>query len=65
MMGARDNQEVRNHASEICRLPVKGYGTTEFAMSDTKLDDLVTAAKNSMAAHLAARGLISTATAGA
>jgi NTE family protein len=65
MMGAQDNQEVRDHAAAICRLPVKGYGTTEFAMSDAKLNDLVTAANNAMVAHLAARELISTASAGA
>ena len=58
MMGAQDNQEVRNHAADICRLPVKGYGTTEFAMSDAKLNDLVTAANHAMVAHLAGRGLI-------
>lgn len=57
MMGAQDNQEMRQRASEICRLPVKGYGTTEFNMSDTRLKALVDGGSNALKAHLQARGL--------
>ncbi len=58
MMGARDNEDVREHASEICHLPVNGYGTIEFNMSDTKLKALVAAAHDAVVAHLKARNLI-------
>jgi len=57
MMGAQDNEEMREHASEICRLPVKGYGTTEFDMPDAKLQALVQAGQTSVEAHLQSRNL--------
>jgi NTE family protein len=57
MMGAQDNHEMRQHDSEICRLPVKGYGTTEFNMPDAKLQALVQAGHDSMVAHLKSRGM--------
>ena len=57
MMGAQDNDEMRQHASEVCRLPVKGCGTTEFDMSDAKLKALVDAGRNAMVAHLKSRNL--------
>jgi hypothetical protein len=57
MMGAQDNQEIRERAPEICRLPVKGYGTTEFNMSDDRLKALVDAGASAVQAHLQARGL--------
>ena len=57
MMGAQDNQEIREHASEICRLPVQGYGTTEFDMPDAKLQALVAAGKAALEAHLGGRNL--------
>jgi len=65
MMGAQDNDEIRQHAAEICRLPVKGYGTTEFNMSDARLSALVDAGRNAMAAHLLTRHLASSPAAGA
>ncbi len=57
MMGAQDNQEIRDHASEICRLPVQGYGTTEFDMPDAKLQALVSAGRAALEAHLRGRDL--------
>ena len=30
-------EEIRRHAKDICRLPAKGYGTTEFDMADDRL----------------------------
>lgn len=57
MMGAQDNEEIRQHAAEICRLPVKGYGTTEFDMPDAKLQALVLAGQTTMEAHLQSRNL--------
>jgi NTE family protein len=57
MMGAQDNEEMRQHASEICRLPVKGYGTTEFNMSDDRLRSLVAGGQSALEAHLRSRNL--------
>jgi predicted acylesterase/phospholipase RssA len=57
MMGAQDNAEIRSHAQEICRLPVKGYGTTEFDMPDQRLSALVEGGRQAMLAHLTARKL--------
>jgi NTE family protein len=57
MMGAQDNDEIRRYASEVCRLPVKGYGTTEFDMPDEKLKALVDAGRNAVTAHLMSRDL--------
>jgi NTE family protein len=57
MMGAKDNDEIRAHESEICRLPAKGYGTTEFDMPQERLDALVEAGRNAMRVHLASRNL--------
>jgi NTE family protein len=55
MMGAPDNAEIRQHEAEICRLPVKGYGTTEFSMSDQRLAALIEGGRDAMKAHLASR----------
>jgi predicted acylesterase/phospholipase RssA len=55
MMGAPDNAEMRQHEAEICRLPVRGYGTTEFSMSDQRLATLVEGGREAMKAHLASR----------
>jgi len=57
MMGAQDNEEMRQHASEICRLPVKGYGTTEFDMPDAKLQALIEAGRSALEIHLQTRNL--------
>ena len=57
MMGAQDNDEIRQRASEICRLPVKGYGTTEFNMADARLKALVDGGASAVQAHLQARSL--------
>ena len=57
MMGAQDNAEMRAHASEICRLPVRGYGTTEFDMPDEKMAALVKAGHDITVQHLKGRRL--------
>ena len=64
MIGAQDNEEIRERASEICRLPVKGYGTTEFNLSDARLQALVDGGSSAVKAHLQARGLSGVAAAG-
>jgi NTE family protein len=57
MTGARDNALIDHFSAEVCRLPAKGYGTTEFDMPKTKIDSLVQAGRDAMKAHLAGRGL--------
>ena len=57
MMGAADNDEIRKRAAEICRLPVKGVGTTEFNMDDQKLQSLIKAGHDAVTVHLEGRGL--------
>jgi NTE family protein len=57
MMGAADNDEIRKRSSEICRLPVKGVGTTEFNMDDAKLQLLIKAGHDALVVHLEGRGL--------
>jgi predicted acylesterase/phospholipase RssA len=57
LTGANDNSEIRSHEAEICRLPAKGYGTTEFEMSQDRLNALVEAGRTAMHAHLATRDL--------
>ena len=57
MMGAQDNDEMRARAPEICRLPVRGYGTTEFDMPDAKMAALVQAGHDITVQHLKGRRL--------
>lgn len=52
MTGAQDNNEIRRHAKDICRLPAKGYGTTEFDMAEDRLAALIDAGRNAMRRHL-------------
>jgi predicted acylesterase/phospholipase RssA len=53
MTGAQDNTEIRRHEADICRLPAKGYGTTEFDMAPERLEALINGGRNAMRAHLA------------
>lgn len=57
MRGARDNNEIRHHEKQICRLPAKGYGTTEFDMKDERLEALIEAGRNAMRKHLGLPGV--------
>ena len=61
MTGARDHALLEQFGDQVCRLPAKGYGTTEFDMPKTKIDALITAGRNAMRAHLASRSLLSVA----
>jgi predicted acylesterase/phospholipase RssA len=56
MMSTQDNDEIRSHEKEICRLPAKGYGTMEFDMAQDRLNALIDAGRNAMTEHLALRG---------
>jgi NTE family protein len=57
MMRAADNAEVRCHAAEVCRLPVRGYSALEFDMSGDRRNALVDAGRAAMREHLQVRGL--------
>lgn len=48
MMKAHDSLVIRDNEDKICRLPAKGYGTTEFDMSDARLQALVNAGRAAM-----------------
>jgi predicted acylesterase/phospholipase RssA len=52
MMEARDNETIRKHEEEICRVPAKGYGTTEFDMSVEKLESLIKGGRQAMQDYL-------------
>jgi len=52
MTGAHDSLSMSGHQHEICSLPAKGYGTTEFGMSATRLNALVNAGRDAMNAYL-------------
>ena len=51
MMQAHDLATMETHKDEICRLPAKGYGTTEFDMSDARLQALIDAGRQAMKAY--------------
>jgi predicted acylesterase/phospholipase RssA len=53
MTEARDNEAIRRHQDEICRVPAKGYGTTEFDMSAERLETLIDGGRQAMQAYLA------------
>jgi predicted acylesterase/phospholipase RssA len=58
MSGARDNALIREFRKAVCRLPARGYGTTEFDMPGSKIEKLVEAGRAAMRSHLSERGLI-------
>jgi NTE family protein len=48
MTGAADNEAIRQHQAEICRIPAKGYGTTEFDMATDRLEALIDGGRQAM-----------------
>jgi NTE family protein len=52
MTNAHDNLAMEVHKKEVCRLPAKGYGTTEFDMDDNRLKALVDAGREAMKNYL-------------
>jgi predicted acylesterase/phospholipase RssA len=52
MTEARDNEAIHKHSEEICRVPAKGYGTTEFDMSAERLEALINGGREAMQAYL-------------
>jgi predicted acylesterase/phospholipase RssA len=53
MMGSSDAGGIRNHPNEVCRIPVGGYGTTEFRMSEARMGTLIDSGRNAMRQYLA------------
>jgi hypothetical protein len=58
MRKAQDNSDIRRRAAEICRVPARGYSTTEFDMPEVKLKALVEGGRLATAEHLRQRGLV-------
>ena len=48
MTSAHDKFAIKAHEKEICRLPARSYGTTEFDMNDTRLKALINAGRRAM-----------------
>jgi NTE family protein len=56
MSKANDNVAIQKHGDHVCRVPAKGYGTTEFDMDGARLEALVDGGRQAMSAFLTARG---------
>ncbi|MBT9331664.1 patatin-like phospholipase family protein [Paracidobacterium acidisoli] len=52
MTDSRDLAVMRQHQEEICRIPVGGYGTTEFRMSAERQQKLIDSGTAAMTAYL-------------
>lgn len=52
MMDAHDKKFIKAHPEHICRLPAKGYGTTEFGMSQDRKAALIRAGRSAMEKYL-------------
>jgi len=48
VMFAHDKRAIEKYSNQICRLPAKGYGTTEFDMSNKRLKALLEAGREAM-----------------
>jgi NTE family protein len=57
MTGSSDAEIMRKYPKLICHLPVGGYGTTEFRMSQDRMNRLIDAGRNAMTAYLTQAGL--------
>jgi predicted acylesterase/phospholipase RssA len=49
---AHDKQVITGHQDLVCRLPAKGYGTTEFDMSEARMNAMIAAGRNAMSDYL-------------
>jgi hypothetical protein len=54
MMGSNDADAMRNHPTAVCRIPVGGFGTTEFRMSQDRMKALIDSGRQAMRAYLQA-----------
>ena len=48
MTGSFDQRIIDAHSREVCRLPARGYGTTEFGMSEERMTALIEAGRAAM-----------------
>lgn len=55
MTGAHDKMVIEEFEQLVVRLPAKGYGTTEFDMSETRRNSLVAAGRQAMSDYLDSR----------
>jgi predicted acylesterase/phospholipase RssA len=55
-LSGNDNTEMSNYEAVVCRLPVGGYGVTEFNMSPARIDALLDSGERAMADWLRSRG---------
>lgn len=53
MMGSSDADAIRNYPNAVCHIPVGGYGTTEFRMSEARMNALIDSGRNAMRQYLA------------
>jgi predicted acylesterase/phospholipase RssA len=51
-LSARDKMVIDSYSDLVVRLPAKGYGTTEFDMSDERRNFLVSAGRQTLKAYL-------------
>jgi NTE family protein len=52
MTKTRDNHEIQLHPELVCRLPAKGYGTTEFDIPEPRLKALIDTGEAAMNRYL-------------
>jgi len=57
MTTAHDKEIIESLSEIVVRLPARGYGTTEFDMSDRRRASLVAAGREAMRSHFDGRGL--------
>jgi predicted acylesterase/phospholipase RssA len=51
-LGAYDFDYIQENEDYICRIPVQGYGVTDFDLSDIRLEALIGSGYNAMVEHL-------------
>jgi NTE family protein len=52
VLGAYDFDYIQDNDDYICRIPVQGYGVTDFDLSDSRLEALIGSGYNAMVTHL-------------
>ena len=52
MTGSSDAEVMRKYPKLVCHLPVGGYGTTEFRMSQDRMNRLIDSGRYAMTAYL-------------
>jgi NTE family protein len=52
VLGAYDFDNIQENDAYICRIPVQGYGVTDFDLPDSRLEALIGSGYNAMVEHL-------------